>query len=232
MKQKQRDDILRYREMCDLEGQQTLQRGMNFRLHEKYSVALMSLRKGAPYKDKVLENGTIIEYEGHDISSRFSDNPKDSNQPDLTPRGKLTQNGMFIKAVEEYKRGKTPELVKVYEKIMDGIWSFKGFFDLVDYRYVSDGKRMVYKFLLKLSERSELTKKINHYETGYTRIIPTKVKQEVWLRDGGKCVECGATENLHYDHDLPFSKGGTSITAKNIKILCMKHNLEKSNKIV
>ncbi|MFZ0452734.1 MAG: hypothetical protein WCE54_04390 [Ignavibacteriaceae bacterium] len=38
-------------------------------------------------------------------------------------------------------------------------------------------------------------------------MIPTSVKVEVWARDKGRCVLCGSTENLHYDHDLPFSKG-------------------------
>jgi 5-methylcytosine-specific restriction endonuclease McrA len=54
---------------------------------------------------------------------------------------------------------------------------------------------------------------------------------EVWKRDKGQCVICGETKNLHFDHDLPFSKGGTSFSAKNVRLLCMKHNLQKSGKI-
>jgi 5-methylcytosine-specific restriction endonuclease McrA len=64
------------------------------------------------------------------------------------------------------------------------------------------------------------------------RVIPTDVKLEVWKRDGGKCVMCGATDELHFDHDLPFSKGGTSISAENVQILCARHNLEKRDRIV
>jgi len=64
-----------------------------------------------------------------------------------------------------------------------------------------------------------------------TRLIPSEIKKEVWKRDKGKCVICGATTNLHFDHDLPFSKGGTSLTVKNVRLLCIKHNLEKSAKI-
>jgi hypothetical protein len=37
---------------------------------------------------------------------------------------------------------------------------------------------------------------------------------------------------LHYDHDIPFSKGGSSLTADNVRLLCAKHNLEKSDKIM
>jgi len=59
------------------------------------------------------------------------------------------------------------------------------------------------------------------------RIIPSKVKREVWNRDEGKCVKCGSIDNLHFDHVIPHSRGGTSITSDNIQILCARHNLEK-----
>ncbi len=62
-----RDDILSYREMCDAENVQTLQRGMNFRLNQNYSVILMSRRSNALYQDKVRDDGITIEYEGHDV---------------------------------------------------------------------------------------------------------------------------------------------------------------------
>ncbi len=64
-----------------------------------------------------------------------------------------------------------------------------------------------------------------------TRIIPSSVKKVVWERDKGKCVLCGAEDELHFDHDLPYSKGGTSINVENVRILCARHNLQKSNKI-
>ena len=64
-----------------------------------------------------------------------------------------------------------------------------------------------------------------------SRVIPSEVKKEVWLRDSGQCVLCGATDELHFDHDLPYSKGGSSITADNVRILCARHNISKSNKI-
>src|SRR3989304_5456270 len=93
------DDILSYREMCDAENVQTLQRGMNYRLNPSYSVILMSQRRNAPYQDKVYEDGVTIEYEGHDVSkSGYDHNPKNEDQPEKYPSGMLTQNGRFIKA--------------------------------------------------------------------------------------------------------------------------------------
>ena len=41
----------------------------------------------------------------------------------------------------------------------------------------------------------------------------------------------GAADELHFDHVLPFSRGGTSLTASNVQLLCARHNLQKSAKI-
>lgn len=217
--------------MCDIESVQTLQRGMNFRLNPRYSVILMSQRINAPYKDKVHDDGITIEYEGHDINKQsYTHNPKDEDQPEKLSSGKLTQNGLFIKAIQDYKKKlRESELVKVYEKIMDGVWSLKGIFELVDVKIVHDGKRNVFRFILKLTNKSFGDNEI--IEIAHTRLIPSEVKKEVWKRDGGKCVLCSSKENLHFDHDLPFSKGGTSLSAKNVRLLCMKHNLQKSGNI-
>ena len=218
--------------MCDAENQQALQRGMNFRLNPSYSVLLMSQRSNAPYKDRIYSDGFSIEYEGHDVSKIGNVIPKNLDQTEKLPSGKLTQNGRFINAVKKFNEGNVkPEPVKVYEKIMDGVWSLKGYFDLIEYRVVRDGDRNVFRFLLRLSNRQFAHDEENNIELNHTRLIPSEVKKEVWKRDGGKCVICESTENLHFDHELPFSKGGTSLTAKNVRLLCMKHNLQKSANI-
>lgn len=61
--------------------------------------------------------------------------------------------------------------------------------------------------------------------------IPEKVRIEIWRRDGGKCARCGSRVNLEYDHIVPISKGGSN-TARNIELLCEKHNRSKSNNVV
>ena len=60
--------------------------------------------------------------------------------------------------------------------------------------------------------------------------VPQKVKDEVWNRDGGKCVQCGSNENLEFDHIIPHSKGGAD-TYRNLQLLCEPCNRSKSNKI-
>ena len=91
-------------------------------------------------------------------------------------------------------------------------------------------KRNVFRYVLRLSDR-EKDIKTTSVKIEHTRLIPSELKREVWKRDQGKCVICGNTENLHFDHDLPFSRGETSLSAKNVRLLCMKHNLQKSDKI-
>ncbi len=225
-----KDDILSYREMCDKENVQTLQRGMNFRLGPDHTVILMSQRRNAPYQDEALEDGCTIIYEGHDwAKTEDVPNPKLVDQPERTQKGSLTQNGKFIHAVQGFKAGSPAERVRVYEKLFPGIWSYKGLFELIDYEYVESDGRQVYRFKLVLSEfQAEATGSSLKQRN---RVIPTLVKKAVWERDGGKCVICGAKDELHFDHDIPYSKGGTSVTAENVKILCARHNLSKSDKI-
>lgn len=194
----------------------------------------MSLRKGAPYEDKLEDDGCILIYEGHDVSraNGISD-PKLFDQPMNTPQGRLTQNGYFYNAAIDAKRGLARyELVRVYEKIKNGIWTFNGIFKLADAWIQKSNNRNVFKFKLELIEEREEKRDEKAKALPHNRVIPTAVKLQVWKRDQGKCVECGSRDNLHFDHLLPFSKGGTSLKAENIQLLCARHNLEKRDKII
>ncbi|WP_372500121.1 HNH endonuclease [Sphaerisporangium perillae] len=56
------------------------------------------------------------------------------------------------------------------------------------------------------------------------------IKSEVWRRDQGRCVECGSTSYLEFDHVIPRSKGGVT-SAGNLQLLCRACNLRKSDRI-
>ncbi len=222
--------------MCDREDVQTLQRGMNYRLNPHYSVILMSVRRNAPYQDQIQPDGITIIYEGHDIPKDSSDrrkNPKKLDQPMFNKNGKRTQNGQFAHAVDEYKGGsRDPEIVKVYEKVFPGVWSEKGFFKLIDYVYINSGSRRVFKYTLEEVQIDMHDQVLRENKLKpRTRLIPTEIKKGVWIRDCGMCTICGAKDELHFDHELPYSKGGTSISMDNVRILCARHNLQKSDKI-
>lgn len=64
--------------------------------------------------------------------------------------------------------------------------------------------------------------------------VSDSLRYDVMNRDGFKCVICGASAkegaHLHVDHIIPVSKGGTS-TPSNLRTLCERCNIGKSNKI-
>jgi len=226
-------EIITYLELCTRE-KANLQQGMNWRIQPTHSVFLMSVRKGSPYDDKVQDEGRTLIYEGHDApKNTTSHDPKTIDQPGFLPSGKPTRNGVFAKAVKLYKAGtKPPERIRVYEKIKPGIWTYNGEFLLLDQWMEESGGRNVFKFKLTLNEKplNKYNEEVDELSLG--RVIPSYVKQEVFIRDGGKCVMCGSSDNIHFDHILPYSKGGTSLSADNVQILCARHNLSKSDKII
>ncbi len=227
-------DIISYLEMCSEEGV-NLQRGMNYHLRGDTSVILMSLRPNAPYSDKVEDDGRILIYEGHDVpKTKENPLPKIVNQQMNNPSGTLNQNGLFYKAAKTYnKKQLIPELVKVYEKLHAGIWVYNGLFKLLDSWKEESNNRQVFKFKLELTEHYKPTNnnEIQNSVLEHNRIVPPQVKLEVWKRDKGKCVICGSTDNLHFDHIIPFSKGGSSLVSQNIQLLCARHNIAKRDRI-
>jgi hypothetical protein len=225
-------DVVSYLEMCADFGV-NLQRGMNFRLKPDVSLILMSLRAGAPYADRVEESGRVIVYEGHDIPlTKGGPDPKSTDQPEFLPSGRLTQNGLFADAVRRFKaRRAEAERVKVFEKIRPGIWAYNGLFSLVDVWHETAERRQVFKFKLEIIDQPLEFAGTGEAEIDHDRVIPAAVKLEVWKRDAGCCVRCGSKENLHFDHIIPYSLCGSSKDAKNIQILCSRHNLQKRDRI-
>jgi 5-methylcytosine-specific restriction endonuclease McrA len=47
-------------------------------------------------------------------------------------------------------------------------------------------------------------------------------------RDGLRCVQCGAAEDLQFDHILPVALGGAT-SVENLQILCGDCNRAKSD---
>lgn len=234
-----RGDVIKYIDMEKAEDF-SMQRGMNYMVNGKdYAIILMSVRENAPYADRLENDGATIIYEGHDVSKKDCPDgvqPKEIDQQLYLPSGKLTENGKFYTAAKKHKDQVAPaRKVKVYEKIKSGIWVYNGYFDLVDAFVENTGTRNVYKFKLQAINESVEDASPNSdiaiLEQEHNRLIPTAVKVAVYARDKGRCVKCGATTNLHYDHILPFSKGGSSTTPDNIQLLCASCNLKKHDHI-
>ena len=90
---------------------------------------------------------------------------------------------------------------------------------------------MVFKFRLEVDAGATPVIDPREPRVEQNRLIPTEVKLAVWKRDQGKCVTCGSRDNLHFDHIIPYSLGGSSLVAENIQLLCARHNLAKRAKI-
>jgi len=106
-----------------------------------------------------------------------------------------------------------------------------------------DSDKIIQEIIAYLSQNNQLTDDIHNYfkkiksdqlidEVRYEReSIPTRIKDQVWRRDQGRCVECGSNEKLEFDHIIPISKGGAN-SYRNIQLLCEPCNRRKSAKIV
>jgi hypothetical protein len=67
--------------------------------------------------------------------------------------------------------------------------------------------------------------------TGERDEIPMHVRTAVYYRDRGRCELCGwlpVQGAWHLDHIKPWSAGGKDDTT-NLRVLCERHNLERSN---
>ena len=62
------------------------------------------------------------------------------------------------------------------------------------------------------------------------RAIPSEVRAFVWRRDDGRCVQCGAEDDLQFDHLIPVAKGGGN-AIDNVQVLCRDCNRSKSDAI-
>ena len=225
------NEILSYHEMCGRE-RSSLQRGMNSFVDRSHSVVLMSTRSDAKYEDRLEDDGSTLIYEGHDAPRAEGEpDPKSVDQPEANYRGTLTENGKFHRMAQQAKSGDgLPRIVRVYQKLLKGIWSFNGSFFLTDSWQEVIDDRQVFKFRLELMQE-QVPFEVRQPDLQHTRLIPPAVKQEVFKRDRGQCVKCGSKDNLHFDHVLPFSKGGSSMVAENVQLMCLRHNLQKSDKI-
>lgn len=95
-----------------------------------------------------------------------------------------------------------------------------------------------YKELVHYYEEAHKIKEQREIRSGqieYERSLMTaSLRYEILKRDGYRCQICGSTAQdgvkLHIDHIVPVSKGGHT-TPDNLRVLCDRCNLGKSDKL-
>ena len=105
---------------------------------------------------------------------------------------------------------------------------------------VTEDKKQVFKyeeFVRTLDSVSSFRMDRETYErfvAAERSILTDSMRYDVLRRDGFKCVLCGMSSSdgaiLHVDHIIPVSKGGKTVMS-NLRTLCERCNLGKSNKI-
>ncbi|UPT73593.1 MAG: HNH endonuclease [Elusimicrobiota bacterium] len=129
----------------------------------------------------------------------------------------------------EYSFAATPELHRAIEKLKDILWNrypfgaLDVFLKIAVNEYVE--KHDPAKTLPMPARESPAT------AARVTRRVPAGVRRAVWARDGGRCahldergVRCQARRGLELDHVIPYSAGGRSDDASNVRLLCREHN--------
>jgi len=77
----------------------------------------------------------------------------------------------------------------------------------------------------------EFPKKPRNATPGRTNRKPLRASEIIaaMSQSDGKCVACGATEELQVDHIMPVSRGGTN-DIENLQMLCRSCNASKRDK--
>ncbi len=197
-------ETITYQDIVKSIGGRKIQQGMNYRVNSGYSVFLMNTSSKSNYYDKYEEG--ILTYEGHDIQSRNSVNPKTIDQPERNRNGSLTANGKFYLAATKYKTGQVnePEYVRVYEKLEKDVWIDRGFFSLVDARKENARGRVVFKFRLipKVIEQvseAEIDKAIaDNDEFIVKEVLATESKRITTIRNGQNAIRKQTLRNYSY----------------------------------
>ena len=201
-----------------------LQKGMNFRKDlprqaggEKPSVFLVLPSHEGEYKDEWRPETQMYIYRGHD-STTIEAGGKSQDQLLMYGSDKLTENGKFYKAANEYKDGLrvAPLQIQVYEKLDPGVWYDKDIFDLVGARSVIEDERKIFKFDLRPHGLKGRTFKSADFDE---RMMPVTEKIAIWQRDNGRCSECGTEKGLRFVSD-------TKAGLPNIRLLCATHRGE------
>lgn len=213
-----RTSIVSANELMAREGV-NLTKSMNFRdaRNGSLSVFLVLPNHDGEYREDWNSDTNIYLFDGHD--STTAEASKYTDQVAIYESGRLSENGKFYKAAQDFKDGtvKEPLQIQVYEKLDPGVWFDKGIFNLIDAEQVSGVARKIFKFHLMPAEAYATGRLMS--QLSVEAMIPVIAKIAVWQRDGGRCSECGSDSLLRF---VPRSDYQTDIDS--VRLLCVEHS--------
>jgi 5-methylcytosine-specific restriction endonuclease McrA len=153
----------------------------------------------------------------------------------------------FVKdSKQDIIRLKNPDNFENYSQVNDQINMVLGDFEYLLNRIktLKEGQKRLQYHLNRLQKSNGITLRTNGKLIDRNNYLENRVKKnrtpltksirhEVFVKDGFKCVECGATNQqtrLHVDHILPVAQGGTD-ELRNLQTLCEECNLAKNNRM-
>lgn len=179
--------------------------------HKNPDLVKLALEKIKLNKEKVrrknIENGFVNDFNNSSVDISKNQEIKSQKNIDILSDVDTSGGGIYTAKIKNIDfELDSSELSDYKRKLRDD--------------HLNQGKivnRIVVQYQFKLKKKR-------------SRRISQDVKDKVWRRDEGRCVECGSNENLEFDHIIPFSKGGAN-TYRNIQLLCESCNRSKSAKI-
>jgi 5-methylcytosine-specific restriction endonuclease McrA len=136
--------------------------------------------------------------------------------------------------VEDVRRVQASEPVHVWRDGRRNLWHFLDNFWWDDEGLAGeDVKALVLQRKRRSEQKLQSARSLMRAEQAGRPTRPTlssDLKRAVYERDGGRCVECGETFDIQYDHILPVSRGGAT-TLENLQILCAECNRRKGDSI-
>ena len=109
---------------------------------------------------------------------------------------------------------------------------------MICYLCVRNGPRAMGDFIEHKSPVKKQERRIKRkvQQSKPTKAIPAFVKDQVYIRDGGRCTyvardgtRCSCRKSLEFDHKTPRALGGDN-SVENIRLLCKAHNLLMAEK--
>lgn len=136
--------------------------------------------------------------------------------------------------VEAALQMQTREPVQLWRDGRRNLWQFlDGFWWDDDGLDAEDIKALVLQRKRRLEQKLQSARSLmKAEEDGRPKRVgmPAELRHAVFERDGGRCVECGGSFDIQYDHILPVAHGGAT-TLENLQRLCAECNRSKSDSL-